>query len=221
LLYLSGKIRPDLPAMVTPRMRQSPPAGQHWAADTGRYASPHEYDDDAYLAWLRKMAPHADRCLFATAPDVVGDAVVTLDLSLPMFDRIRSAGYRTALVAQDGLELLEVPWDGFDALFIGGTTDWKLSPAAEELIAAARSRGKWTHMGRVNSLRRLRYAGSIGIDSVDGTILRFDPNTDIHGWVDHVENNPSVWSSTIPSVDTPPPVEHDLHLISPQHGERR
>ena len=30
-------------------------------------------------------------------------------------------------------------------------------------------RGKWVHMGRVNSTRRIRYAASIGCDSVDGT----------------------------------------------------
>jgi hypothetical protein len=56
-----------------------------------------------------------------------------------------------------------------DALFIGASTEWKLGPSAEALVAQAKDRGKWVHMGRVNSHRRIRYAASIGCDSVDGT----------------------------------------------------
>ena len=41
---------------------------------------------------------------------------------------------------------------------IGGTTSWKLGPAAAGLAAQARRRGLWVHLGRVNSLKRLRYA---------------------------------------------------------------
>jgi hypothetical protein len=42
-----------------------------------------------------------------------------------------------------------VPWDAFDVLFLGGTTDWKLGPAAADLTAEARRRGLVVHMGRV------------------------------------------------------------------------
>lgn len=98
-----------MPAMLTPHMGNLPPAGQVWAADNGRYSAPEKYTDVAYLEWLEKRRPDADRCLFATAPDVVGDATATLALSAPMFARIREAGYLVALVAQDGLEYLEVP----------------------------------------------------------------------------------------------------------------
>lgn len=171
-----------------------PPDGQVWAADNGRYASPKDYTDEAFLAWLRAMP--AELCLFATAPDVVGDARATLDLSRPMFERIREAGYRVALVAQDGLERLVVPWGAFDALFIGGTTRWKLSEAAHELGAAAKTRGKWLHMGRVNSLRRMRLAEAMGCDSADGTYLRFGPDKligSLQGWMTELDRQPSLW----------------------------
>ena len=36
-------------------------------------------------------------------------------------------------------------------------------------MAEAKRRRKWVHMGRVNSERRIRYAASIGCDSIDGT----------------------------------------------------
>ena len=63
-----------------------------------------------------------------------------------------------------------IPWASMRALFIGGaTTAFKLGPEVEEIVAEARSRGVWVHMGRVNSLRRLAYGASIGCDSIDGT----------------------------------------------------
>jgi hypothetical protein len=100
---------------------------------------------------------------------------------------LRRRGYRAALVAQDGLEQLPVPWDAFDALFVGGTTAWKLSEAAYGLAAEARRRGKCTHLGRVNAWPRLRMAAVSGYDSADGTTLGFNPGRyipEIRGWLD-------------------------------------
>lgn len=193
MLYLSGVVRPDMPAMLTPRMGQQPPAGRPWAADTGRYSSPHEYTDAKYLAWLGRMP--VDGCLFATAPDVVGDAAATLEMSRPMLPRIRALGYKAALVAQDGLEGLPVPWDEFDCLFVGGTTKWKLSEHAVALVAEAKRRGKWTHMGRVNSWRRFRTAAACGYDSADGTVLRFDPNRPVSEWSRRALERPGLWAA--------------------------
>jgi hypothetical protein len=110
---------------------------------------------------------------------VVGDAAATLARSVPFLPKIRELGYPAALVAQDGLEDLEVPWDEFDVLFIGGSTDWKLGPAVRELVAEAKRRGKHVHMGRVNSAKRFRYAESIGCDTVDGTYLTFGPSVNL------------------------------------------
>jgi hypothetical protein len=191
MLYLSGVIRSDMPAMVSPVGHRVPPPGQPWAVDNGRFSRPEQYIDAGYLAWLRTL-PYQDRCLFATAPDVVGDAAATLELSLPMLPRIRALGLPAAFVGQDGLTIDTTPWDAFDALFIGGTTEWKLSEVAYQLAAEAKRRGKWTHMGRVNSWRRFRAAAAAGYDSADGTYLRFDPTQKrirgrpIESWTGHV-----------------------------------
>lgn len=163
-------------------MRQRPPEGQPWAADNGRYSEPESYDDERYLTWLASMP--LERCLFATAPDVVGDSVATLELSMPMLPRISALGVRAALVAQDGLLPEQVPWDQIGALFIGGTTAWKLSEASYLLIREARLRLLWVHMGRVNSWRRFRAAWAAGCDSADGTVLRFDPNRPVWSWAE-------------------------------------
>lgn len=80
-----------------------------------------------------------------------------------------------------------MPWHTFDVLFIGGSTEWKLGPGARALVAEAKRRGKWVHMGRVNSGRRWSYAEHIGCDSVDGTFLAFGPDLNmrrLRGWTE-------------------------------------
>jgi hypothetical protein len=126
------------------------------------------------LAWLGKYsAGERDRCLLAVAPDVVGDAAATAERSRPMLSEIRALGYAVAYVLQDGQESVPVPWGEIDAVFIGGSDAFNLGPVAAQLVAEAKRRGLWVHMGRVNSRRRMIYAASIGCDSVDGTYLVF------------------------------------------------
>ena len=147
-----------------------------WAADTGCFSTPSKYTDTMYLDFLSRNQYATLTCCFATAPDVVANARATWALAKPMLPRIRSLGYPAALVAQDGIELMDIQWDTFDALFIGGTTRWKLSEHAYALSTEAKERGKWIHMGRVNSWKRLKAAWIHGYDSADGTILRFGPD---------------------------------------------
>ena len=153
--------------------------GWAWCADNGCFTATGYPGDEAYLRWLGRRAGYADRCAFATAPDVVADARATLRRSVPMLERIRALGYPAALVLQDGQEHTRVPYDLIDAVFVGGTTAWKLGPAAADLVAEAVSLGKYAHLGRVNSLRRLRHAVAIGCQSVDGTFLTFGPDRNL------------------------------------------
>lgn len=166
--------------MCTPAERRSPAGVPVWAADNGCFGKGYP-GDAAWVAWLRKHAAHASRCLFATAPDVVGDAVATLARSEPWLPVIRQLGYPAALVAQDGLESLDVPWDAFDVLFVGGSTEWKLGDAARALCLEARARGKRVHVGRVNGWRRWQIADVMaGPDgSCDGTKLAFGPDANL------------------------------------------
>jgi hypothetical protein len=182
--------------MLTLARANWPGVDQWWAADTGCYANPEGYDDDRWLAWLEQRLPWRDRCLFAAAPDRVGDPVATLALARPVLPSIRSLGFRAALVAQDGIEHMPIPWDEFDALFMGGSTRWKLSEAAYALSAEADARGKWTHMGRVNSWSRLAAATVGGCRSADGTTIAFNPGRyepEILRWLDRLDRQ-----STLP-----------------------
>lgn len=175
----------------TPAQGNKRPAGVAWCADNGAFSD--KFDEGKWWRFLTANAYAAADCLFAVAPDVVGDAVATLERSLPWLPKIRALGYPAALVAQDGLEDLEIPWDEFDCLFIGGTTEWKLSHHARTIAAEAKRRGLWVHMGRVNSERRWKYAAAIGCDSADGTYLVFGPDTNLPkllAWTRHNEQPP-------------------------------
>lgn len=183
MIYLSGAVnqsigrlmRPDLGVMIQPNMRQVPFLGLPWAYDNGAFSG--RFDHDHWLRWLNRLAPFQERCLFVVAPDVVGDATATWERSKPYLPLIRSLGYRAALAAQDGL--VDPDWDAFDALFVGGTTEFKLSETAYALVAEARGRGTWTHMGRVNGWDRIKAAAVSGYDSADGTKIAFGPDENI------------------------------------------
>jgi hypothetical protein len=142
-----------------------------WAADNGCFAQGERFNLDRFYTWLATVP--RNRLLFATAPDVFPDAEATLKRSRPVLRELRALGYPTAFVAQNHAECGAIPWDEFDCLFLGGQNHWKLGSGARALTRQAKKLGKWVHMGRVNSERRLRYATVIGCDSVDGTFLRF------------------------------------------------
>ena len=85
-------------------------------------------------------------------------------------------------------------------LFLGGSTDWKLGPAARALTAEAKRRGKRVHMGRVNSLKRLRYADAIGCDSADGTCLTYAPDANLPrllAWLRDVNDQAPLWERSM------------------------
>ena len=160
-----------------------------WAADNGCYTRPDKYDDSSFLNWLDDQ--ERENCLFATAPDVVGDADATLRRSVPMLPKLKALGYRSAFVAQDGAKVDGLPWADLDCLFVGGTNNFKLSQAAAECMAEAKQRGKWVNMGRVNSYKRIRLAKFLGADSVDGTRLIYQPTqslADVLKWLNRLDD---------------------------------
>ena len=122
--------------------------------------------ESSYLKMLRRWSDAPIPVEWVTLPDVVGDAAATNYLFEVWHDKV---ALPRAFVAQDGSEDLELPWSHFRCLFIGGTTQWKLSRCAESVVREAKHRCKVVHMGRVNSQKRLRYAYQLGCDSIDGT----------------------------------------------------
>lgn len=123
----------------------------------------------AFLNLLARENHARHLCRFVVVPDVVGDARRTLEV----FDhwKYQLTGWPLALAAQDGIEHLTIPWRQIAAVFIGGTTAFKLGDKAKAVIRAAQAMGKWVHVGRVNTPGRFEYFESLGVDSIDGTGL--------------------------------------------------
>lgn len=139
--------------------------GLPWAIDNGAFTG---FDAPAFCRLLGKAAG-LPNCLFVVAPDVVADARTTLRRFLLWEPIIRECGFPVAYVLQDGLGGAGVPWRFVDAVFIGGTTEFKFSAAVKRAVAQANELGKHVHLGRCNTLKRLAYAHSLGCDSVDGS----------------------------------------------------
>lgn len=143
--------------------------GLPWAVDNGAYAG---FDKDRFI-WLcgRLNQYQPKELMWVACPDVVGDCKATGEKFIEWEGILRKCGLPIAFVAQDGQEHRHLHWSKFDALFIGGTTDWKLGDGACELMKQAKREKKLVHMGRVNSLCRMELAFHSGVDSLDGTSM--------------------------------------------------
>lgn len=204
-MYLTGNKNPawthlyddgTLGLLNTPANSYRIKPGWTWAADNGCFNERTYVGDDAWFAWLTKQ--NSARCLFATAPDVVGNHSATVTRSLPWLRRIRDLGFPAAFVLQDGATIENVPWDEFDVAFVGGTDAFKLG-GADHLIRWAQNLGKPVHIGRVNSGKRYERFALMGVDSCDGTFLAFGPEKNLPklmSWVRKHATHQPLWAVT-------------------------
>jgi hypothetical protein len=190
-------------------------SGMPWAADNDCYRglNPRRYIamldrlQDALIAangGERRGEYWRGRPLFVTIPDSVADSRTTAHQWGVWANAVRQRGLPLAFVAQNGCDDLRMspPWHELDAVFIGGDTAWKLGPQARRIVRICKEHGKHVHMGRVNTERRLRYAESIGVDSVDGTKWARWRNTYLDAGLRFVDHTPA-----------PPPHPQQLALI--------
>lgn len=177
LLLVSGATKtvarlagdPHLGVLLTPtagnRVDFALDQGLPWAADNAAFSG---FNEKKFKKMLNRIAGKPG-CLWVAAPDVVADAAATLDLFERWEPIIRQHNLPVALVLQDGQEHLPLPWDRCDAVFVGGSTEFKLGSHARRLVAEAKAGGLLAHCGRVNSKARIHYASGIGCDSCDGS----------------------------------------------------
>lgn len=158
----------------------------YWAADNGCFQPKTYIGDDAWLDWLDQRP--RERCLFAVIPDVArrpdgslgGDPVATWAKFCQLAPVVREMGFPVALAAQDGIEAmgnLAEQIEACDCLFLAGSTDLKVSDKAAHVARLARNAGKWVHMGRVNSIKRMEIARAMGCNSADGTFVKYRRRT--------------------------------------------
>lgn len=181
---------PNLGRLITPRHFGNEGGWPGiWAADNDCFQG---LNRKAYLKMLAHLTEAKNEGLkFVVAPDVVGDATETLSLFHSYEPLLHDLEFPVAFVGQDGLNIASAPWDHMEAFFVGGTTEWKMSLTAARLVREAKERGKWVHMGRVNSARRIRYAQSLGCDSIDGSSFSMFSDTyipDVLQWISSEQN---------------------------------
>lgn len=134
-----------------------------FAIDNGAFS---KFNEKGFLSLLEREEDAIDLCKFVAVPDVVGSARRTLECFDRWYERINH--WPLALVAQDGQEDLAIPWDDIAAIFIGGSTRWKMSNEALQVVKAAKILGKWVHIGRVNEEDRFSHFEGFA-DSFDGS----------------------------------------------------
>lgn len=156
--------------LLTPLTRYSNWGGE-FAIDNGAFS---RFDAGGFRRLLAREASNLHRCLFVTCPDIVGAARRTLEMFRNRELWIPS-GCPVALVAQNGLEDMDVPWNEFQCLFIGGMDPWKESKAVADLVRAGKIMNKHIHVGRVNTPARFNLFDALGADTCDGTgVSRYD-----------------------------------------------
>lgn len=144
-------------------------AGVPWALDNGCYA---KFESKIWMRQLRDAKAMDEKPIFVCLPDVVGCARRTLEL----FDlfKYKVGDLKRALVLQNGIGDLPIPWDTLDAVFVGGDDSFKTSRECEDAVKTAKILGKWIHIGRVNSPDRAKYWLGVA-DSIDGSgISKYD-----------------------------------------------
>lgn len=128
--------------------------------------------------WLDMLSyyplEHRIRCLFALVPDEPMNAQGTLNLFKQYHKVVLDLGYPVGFATQNGMTPEMVPWDDIHALFIGGDDHHKRGKEGGALIAEAARRGKWIHVGRVNSGSAIRHHFWMA-HSWDGTTLARHP----------------------------------------------
>jgi len=154
--------------------------GCKWMLDNGAFSG--KFNERKWIQQMESLTPYKNNCLGAIAPDAVildsnnnfvkGDWQKTLDRLHHYAPIIKSLGLPVAYALQDDHPLDCVPWDLFDCLFVAGTSEWKeTSVLCEQICLEARSKGKWVHIGRVSSYKRMRLTWYA--DSWDGTTFKY------------------------------------------------
>lgn len=190
LAPVGGYISPHLAGVLTSPAHKGIPLavvnGASWAADNQAFTG---FDPERFFPWLDSMTPYRSTCLFVACPDAVGDYEATRRLWQKWYPHLR--GWPVAYVGQDGET--DIPTEAA-ALFVGGSTDWKLSEQAADLIRLAQARGLRVHVGRVNWGKRYRHfrlmAGSEYF-TCDGTRTRYDgKEKTITAWINYQNQAP-------------------------------
>lgn len=147
---------------------QSPP--MRYALDNGAwgaFVNETPWDAQEFLDLLQE---HGDQCDFAVVPDIVEGGAASLQRSVRWLPMVLERAHRALIPVQDGMSAREIGplLNERVGVFVGGSTEFKES-TLRMWAELARSRSAWCHIGRVNSVRRIKRCTTAQVDSIDGT----------------------------------------------------
>lgn len=155
--------------LVTPD-RPEPRGFDLLAVDNGAWGCFQRKEQWTPERWQRLVEQHGRIAQWVVAPDVVCGGMASLDLSVSWLPWVLERANRALIAVQDGMtadDLRDIVSDRV-GVFVGGSTEWK-----EATIGMwgrlCTERGAWCHVGRVNSIRRIRICAASGVHSIDGT----------------------------------------------------
>ena len=122
------------------------------------------WNEEAWLKMLDKMEKDKVKPAWVLVPDVVGDKRRTLANFFCYRTHISKRDWSVALAVQEGMKPQDIPCT-VDVIFVGGkSSKWKFESLPMWTQAFPR-----VHVGRVNSLEKLKLCKELGVESVDGT----------------------------------------------------
>jgi hypothetical protein len=151
-----------------------------WEKIRGNRGGPAPFD---YLRWSRDLRWLRDHHLyeqyplpdFMVVPDVVGDAASSLDFSRRYLSEVPCI-IPVYLAVQDGAEemlsTVKADMATYDGLFVGGSDEWK-ERTSGRWVQLAHVYGMRCHIGRVGTPTKVRWARSLGADSIDSSFPLF------------------------------------------------
>ena len=126
------------------------------------------FDEDGFR---RVLKDHGETADWIVLPDIVGGGAESLALSLSWVPEVSEHKRPLLLAVQDGMTVAQIEpllSSVGVGLFLGGSTEWKLS-TMRQWGTLARRAGCWYHVARVNSQKRITLCQDAGATSFDGS----------------------------------------------------
>ncbi|APA90252.1 hypothetical protein BJG93_34635 (plasmid) [Paraburkholderia sprentiae WSM5005] len=156
--------------LLSPKGSSLRSEGMPYALDNGAWTAYQQGQPFDEGSFLRAVDLVGERAEWIVLPDVVQGGMASLEFSLAWKERLRGIPTKVLIAVQDGVQLEDVAHELSPAvgIFIGGSTEWKEATAGA-WGSLARRRNCHLHVGRVNTVRRIKICAAAGANSIDGT----------------------------------------------------
>jgi hypothetical protein len=146
----------------------------YYALDNGCFGAAvggYAWDPWKFLKLLDKYRTAIQAPDFVVCPDIPFQGLKSLEFSRYWIRRLPDIGTKYYLAVQDGMtegDVLPILGEGFGAIFVGGSLNWKHETAAA-WVKFANDNGLACHIGRVGGTATLEWALEISANSIDST----------------------------------------------------